>query len=74
MKCGERCPRIYQRGVNKKMKKKSFLREENGASAVEYAMLIGLISLYSFAAYRALSKVTYLVIKNMWSQLTKAGG
>ncbi|MEO0253839.1 MAG: Flp family type IVb pilin [candidate division WOR-3 bacterium] len=56
------------------MKKKSFLREENGASAVEYAMLIGLISLYSFAAYRALSKVTYLVIKNMWSQLTKAGG
>ncbi|MEO0284161.1 MAG: Flp family type IVb pilin [candidate division WOR-3 bacterium] len=53
---------------------KLLIREEKGASAVEYAMLIGLISLYAFAAYRALSRVTYAVIEHMWNELTKAGG
>ena len=50
------------------------IREEKAASAVEYAMLIGLISLYAFAAYRALGRLTYAVIENMWNELTKAGG
>ncbi|MEN3046539.1 MAG: hypothetical protein ABDH49_06130 [Candidatus Hydrothermales bacterium] len=53
---------------------KGLIFDEKGASAVEYAILIGLISLYAFAAYRALSRVTYKVIENMWIQITKAGG
>jgi len=50
------------------------VKEEKGASAVEYATLIGLISLFSFAAYRALGRLTYAVIENMWRELTGAGG
>ncbi len=56
-----------------KLVKVKLVKEERGASAVEYAMLVGLISLFSFAAYRALGRLTYAVIENMWKELTGAG-
>ncbi|MEO0284158.1 MAG: Flp family type IVb pilin [candidate division WOR-3 bacterium] len=49
-----------------------FLRCERGATAVEYAMIIGLIALFAFAAYKALGKQVQRVIHEMWNKMTEA--
>ncbi|MEO0253841.1 MAG: Flp family type IVb pilin [candidate division WOR-3 bacterium] len=49
-----------------------FLRCERGATAVEYAMIIGLIALFAFAAYRALGQQVQRIISLMWRQMTSA--
>ncbi len=64
----------WENGKERVQKMKKLFKEEKGASAVEYAMLIGLISLFSFAAYMTLGRITYAVIENMWRELTGAGG
>ncbi|MEN3044679.1 MAG: Flp family type IVb pilin [Candidatus Hydrothermales bacterium] len=48
------------------------LRCEKGATAVEYAMIIGLIALFAFAAYRALGKQVQRIISEMWRQMQQA--
>ncbi len=48
------------------------LRCEKGATAVEYAMIIGLIALFAFAAYKALGKQVQRVIHEMWNKMTEA--
>ncbi len=52
------------------------LRCEKGATAVEYAMIIGLIALFAFAAYMALGKQVQRIIGQMWQNMkeAKAGG
>ncbi|MEO0296861.1 MAG: Flp family type IVb pilin [candidate division WOR-3 bacterium] len=52
--------------------KMKFLRCERGATAVEYAMIIGLIALFAFAAYKALGKQVQRVIHEMWNKMTEA--
>ncbi|MEO0253840.1 MAG: Flp family type IVb pilin [candidate division WOR-3 bacterium] len=56
---------------------KGILDCEKGATAVEYAMIIGLIALFSFAAYRALGQEVWRIIYEMWRKMSKdisAGG
>jgi Flp pilus assembly pilin Flp len=38
------------------------LKCEKGATAVEYAMIIGLIALFAFAAYKVLGKEVHRII------------
>ncbi len=38
------------------------LKNEKGATAVEYAMIIGLIALFAFAAYKVLGKEVHRII------------
>ena len=52
--------------------KMRILRCERGATAVEYAMIIGLIALFAFAAYKALGKQVQRVIHEMWNKMTEA--
>ncbi|MEN3046538.1 MAG: Flp family type IVb pilin [Candidatus Hydrothermales bacterium] len=41
---------------------KRLIYNEKGATAVEYAMIIGLIALFAFAAYRVLGREVHKVI------------
>ncbi len=44
---------------------KRFIREEEGATAVEYAMIVGLIALVSFMAYQKLGTEVKRIIAEM---------
>jgi len=44
------------------MKFLKLFKNEKGATAVEYAMIIGLIALFAFAAYKALGKEVHRII------------
>ncbi len=48
------------------------LREEEGATAVEYAMIIGLIALATFAVYKYLGERTFTIIDEMNFHLKNA--
>ncbi len=50
-----------------------FLKCEKGATAVEYAMIIGLIALFAFAAYMALGKQVQRIISLMWQTMKQIG-
>ncbi len=43
----------------------NFLKNESGAVVVEYAMIIGLIALFSFAAWKMLGRVLGLVVRRL---------
>ncbi|MEN3044677.1 MAG: Flp family type IVb pilin [Candidatus Hydrothermales bacterium] len=51
---------------------KKILKDQKGATAVEYAMIIGLIALFAFAAYRALGKQVQRIIALMWRLMQEA--
>ncbi len=48
---------------------KRFIREEEGATAVEYAMIVGLIALVSFTAFSKLGEQVHRIITAMFSSL-----
>ena len=48
---------------------KEFLREEEGATAVEYAMIVGLIALVSFIAFTKLGHQVSQIIGWMYVKL-----
>ncbi len=50
----------------------AFVREEEGATAVEYAMIIGLIALATFAVYKYMGQRTFTIIDEMNFQLKNA--
>jgi len=50
----------------------TFVREEEGATAVEYAMIIGLIALATFAVYKYMGQRTFTIIDEMNFQLKNA--
>lgn len=47
------------------MKFKLFLKNEKGVSAVEYAIIIGVIALFTFVAWKNLGKVLEMVVKKI---------
>ncbi len=51
---------------------KDFIKCQKGATAVEYAMIIGLIALFAFAAYMVLGKEVRRVIVWMRFKLESA--
>ena len=46
--------------------------EEEGATAVEYAMIIGLIALATFAVYRAVGEKVFSILDRMQQSLNTA--
>ncbi len=46
--------------------------EEEGATAVEYAMIIGLIALATFAVYRAVGEKVFSILNRMQQSLNTA--
>lgn len=50
---------------------KRFIKEETGATAVEYAMIVGLIALVSFTAFTKLGEQVQRIIKTMFQSLQK---
>lgn len=46
--------------------------EEEGATAVEYAMIIGLIALATFAVYRAVGERVFSILDRMQQSLNTA--
>ncbi len=48
------------------------IREEEGATAVEYAMIIGLIALATFAVYQAVGKRVFTILNQMQLSLGEA--
>ncbi len=48
---------------------KKFITEEEGATAVEYAMIVGLIALVSFLAFQKLGMQTTRIIGSMFHSL-----
>jgi len=48
------------------------LWEEEGATAVEYAMIIGLIALATFAVYRAVGERVFSILNVMQQSLKTA--
>ena len=46
--------------------------EEEGATAVEYAMIIGLIALATFAVYRAVGQKVFSILNQMQLSLNTA--
>ncbi len=49
---------------------KRFIKEETGATAVEYAMIVGLIALVSFTAFTKLGEQVQRIIKEMFKSLS----
>ena len=47
-------------------------REDDGATAVEYAMIIGLIALATFAVYRAVGEKVFSIMEQMNIHLSNA--
>ena len=45
---------------------KTFIQEEDGATAVEYAMIVGLIALVSFVSFRLLGRQVQRIIGWMY--------
>lgn len=48
------------------------MKEEEGATAVEYAMIIGLIALATFAVYRAVGEKVFSILNRMQQSLNTA--
>lgn len=48
---------------------KRFIKEETGATAVEYAMIVGLIALVSFTAFSKLGMQVQRIITDMFASL-----
>ncbi len=51
------------RGVWKRLGE--WVRDESGASAVEYAMIIGLIALATFAVYKYVGVRVFIILNKM---------
>ncbi len=51
---------------------KRLVVEEEGATAVEYAMIIGLIALATFAVYKFMGQRAFTILNNMQQSLKTA--
>lgn len=51
---------------------KRLVYDEAGATAVEYAMIIGLIALATFAVYRAVGERVFSILREMKISLEQA--
>ncbi len=54
------------------MRWKTLWMDESGATAVEYAMIIGLIALATFAVYRAVGERVFSIMREMKNSLENA--